>query len=601
MFFRFSSSGIMIASSLNFGRRLLGLAWLTGPIFDKELRVSSRRRRNYVLRFAYLALLTIFLALFWLESVPRGAGSLNQVSRMAEAGKGMTSFVIWFQFIAAQIIALIMLSASISDEVYHRTLGLLMTTPINSFQIVIGKLLSKLLQIILILGISLPVLAILRVFGGVPWDYVVSSLCITLGAVIFVGSLSLFFSVFTRRAYAVMIVTMLTLFVIFGLLPWLSGFLYYFFTDHWPGPRLTAAIFFPNPYGVMMYNTATMISPMGAGGMGGTAARLWYVHCGIMLAASGAVLFLSVCVVRKVALRQATGQSGEISSKKAGGLSGPPGKAPPPRRVAGPAVMWKELRTPVLGRRKIRMIIAIGIGLILLGITYALCIVQYVLDEGPIHIAYVVIFTGIGMLFTAILPATCITSEKESQAWPLLLATTLSDRQILFGKLAGVVRRCMPVWCLLFGHLIVFCLVGYIHPVAIVHFGILVAWIVVFLSGTGLYFSARFKHTTSAVIANFALAGSIWALAPILMRLSAAITHGDMDWVLAYLDTNPFVQAVVVVAGATDSSHHYYWPGLKSENTADSTTWMLKCMVGYMFVGWLFMWRAKHRLRRNVF
>jgi len=34
--------------------------WLTGPIFDKELRVSSRRRRNLALRFSYILLLTAF-------------------------------------------------------------------------------------------------------------------------------------------------------------------------------------------------------------------------------------------------------------------------------------------------------------------------------------------------------------------------------------------------------------------------------------------------------------------------------------------------------------------------------------------------------------
>jgi len=579
----------------------LSLSWLTGPIFEKELRVSSRRRRNYVLRFAYLSLLTAFLALFWLQSVPRGGGSLNQIARMAEAGKGMTSFVIWFQFIAAQIIALIMLSNSISDEVYNRTLGLLMTTPINSFQIVIGKLLSKLLQIILILGISLPLLAIIRVFGGVPWMFVVSSLCVTLTAVIFVGSLSLFFSVFSRRAYVVIIVVILTLFVVFGLLPYLCGFLYYFFTDDWPGPRLTAAIFFPNPYGVMTYNTAMMISPMGAGGIGGMGARFWWLHCGIMLAASSVILFLSVCVVRKVALRQATGQTAGRSSKKARTMSASPSKVAPPRRVVGPVVMWKELRTPVLGRRKIRMIIAIGIGLILLGITYALCATEGFLDESAPHMVYVIIFTGIGMLFTAILPATCITSEKESQSWPLLLATTLSDWQILFGKFAGIVRRCMPIWCLLFGHIIVFSLVGYIHPVAIVHFGILVAWIVVFLSGTGLYFSTRFKHTTTAVIANFALAGVIWALVPILMLMIVGITRGDIDLVSGLMDTHPFFQAGIAVGGATDSSGIYYWPGMEAANAAESTIWMLACMVAYMFVGWLFMWRAKYRLRRNIF
>ena len=43
---------------------------LTGPIFDKEMRVSSRRRRNYVLRFLYIGLFTLLLALIWAESVP---------------------------------------------------------------------------------------------------------------------------------------------------------------------------------------------------------------------------------------------------------------------------------------------------------------------------------------------------------------------------------------------------------------------------------------------------------------------------------------------------------------------------------------------------
>ncbi|MHC4501313.1 MAG: ABC transporter permease, partial [Planctomycetota bacterium] len=191
----------MTAALINFVSRFFSLSWLTGPIFDKELRVSSRRRRNYVLRFAYLALLTTILALIWVEEMRYRGSALYRVSRMARAGQTIISFIIWFQFFATQLVAIIMLSTSISDEIYNRTLGLLMTTPINSFQIVMGKLFSKLLQLILLMAITLPLLAIVRVFGGVPWDYVLSSLCVTLTAVIFVGSLSLFFSIFSRRAY----------------------------------------------------------------------------------------------------------------------------------------------------------------------------------------------------------------------------------------------------------------------------------------------------------------------------------------------------------------------------------------------------------------
>ena len=156
------------------------LSGLTGPIFDKELRVSSRRRRNYVLRSIYIILLMLFVVLFWVEQVRCSGSALYRSSRMAEAGRSIVLIIVWFQFIASQLIAVVMLSSAISDEIYHKTLGVLMTTPINSFQIVFGKLFSKLLQLLLLLAVSFPLLAVVRVFGGIPWGYVVTSLCITL-------------------------------------------------------------------------------------------------------------------------------------------------------------------------------------------------------------------------------------------------------------------------------------------------------------------------------------------------------------------------------------------------------------------------------------
>ena len=173
--------------------RLVSPFRLAGPLFDKELRVSSRRRRNYVLRFAFIMLLSVFVATVWLGVVESEYSAVFQKSRMALAGKTIITTIVWFQFVTTQLIAIIMLSTSISDEIHHGTLGLLMTTPISSFHIVMGKLFSKLLQIILLLAISLPLLAVVRVFGGVPAHYLLSSLCITLAAVILAGSLSLLF------------------------------------------------------------------------------------------------------------------------------------------------------------------------------------------------------------------------------------------------------------------------------------------------------------------------------------------------------------------------------------------------------------------------
>ena len=79
-----------------------GPSWLTGPIFDKELRVSSRRRRNYVLRSVYVLLLRLFIIYAWLVTVRFGAGTggVFQVSRMARVGKSVITAIIWFQFIS---------------------------------------------------------------------------------------------------------------------------------------------------------------------------------------------------------------------------------------------------------------------------------------------------------------------------------------------------------------------------------------------------------------------------------------------------------------------------------------------------------------------
>ena len=599
----------MTAALLNFVARLLSLSWLTGPIFGKELRVASRRRRNYVLRSLYLLLFMMFLAPVWVTSIVSGRANVAlYTSRMAQAGQQITVTIIWFQFAATQLVALVMLSTAISDEIYHRTLGALMTTPINSFQIVMGKLFSRLLQLILLMAISLPLLAIVRVFGGVPWNYLVSSLCITLTTVIFVGSLSLFFSILNRRAYIVIILTGITLGAIFALLPLLIALSVDVmgWDTRATVTTLVTTLLHLNPYGSMFFSTVSMVQPRASAGV---PFYSWPLQCGITLAASALILALSVKMVRRAALRQATGQldASPRASRRRGHTARAAGGTARVRRVNGSPIIWKELRSPLLRRHKVIPFVLISIALVLLFLSYALFAEENALDNEEVHILYVIIFLGTGMLFTIVLPATCITSEKESRSWPLLLATTLSDTQILFGKFVGVVRRCLLPWLFLFGHLVLFAFVGYIHPVGVFQMAVLVAWIIVFLSCTGIYFSSRFRHTTTAVIMNFALAAILWGIVPILFIMASEIAHIRARWFRnlaeTYFDTNPFVHAVVVIEAAAPSrpGHDYNWVGHRGLNFFPSTLWMLACMAGYIGVGLLFAWRAKRRLRRNVF
>jgi len=91
----------------------------------------------------------------------------------------------------------------------------------------------------------------------------------------------------------------------------------------------------------------------------------------------------------------------------------------------------------------------------------------------------------------------------------------------------------------------------------------------------------------------------------IVASINAPFTRGARELVEMYIDTNPFVHmGNIMIATAGGKPHKmgsYYWPGQGTLNAANSTIWMLACMVGYILIGFLFAWRAKHQFRRKIF
>ncbi len=577
---------------LNWLIRLVSLSWLTGPIFDKELRVSSRRRRNYVLRFLYVTFFATLATLVWVEAVPRGSTSVFQVSRMSRAGQTIILFIVWFQFIGTQMISIVTLSTAISDEIYNKTLGLLMTTPIGSLQIVLGKLLSKLLQLVLLLGITLPLLAIVRVFGGVPWNFLICGLAVTLTTALALGCLSLFFSIFTRRAHTVIIGSFVTAGGFFILVPLLSLLMFHRVYNEQTIIRKVAYV---NPYLVLSEATDSMMSARGG------LFTNWPAHCGIALAGSALLLLLATIFVRKVALRQATGQDviligkGKVKTRTRKSVSDRL------RRVVGPPVFWKERRTPWLGRFSVLRLVLALLVVGLVALTYILCWRENMLGDEEVQMAYVIVFTSLGVLFTMVQPATGITSEKESRAWPILLTTTVSSWEILWGKFFGAVRRSSAAWVPLFAHVLLFTLVGFIHPMGIVQLAILAGWVTFFLCGTGLYFSTRLKRTTTAVVSNVALAAGIWAIIPLFLAMIIGISRANDDFLEWYMDMNPFVHAVVITAATADKGmlDRYEWIQAGTRDVHSAMAWIMFVVISYAGVAMAFLGRAWSRLRRN--
>jgi hypothetical protein len=154
----------------------------------------------------------------------------------------------------------------------------------------------------------------------------------------------------------------------------------------------------------------------------------------------------------------------------------------------------------------------------------------------------------------------------------------------------------------LIGHLMVFTLGGIIHPVGAIQLAILTAWVVFFLSGSGLYFSARFRHTTTAVIANVALAAGLWAVFPLLLGIVLAIASIGGDLLGVYMDMNPVVHAVVITYATAKSGGltAYDWIQGGISDVGEATGWILLNLVLYMVVGLAFIARAGARIRRNA-
>lgn len=530
--------------------RLEPLYGLAGPIFEKELRVSGRRRRNYFLRCGYLAVLSTFVGFLWLTmlTMPSLYGESGPAAyRMASAGKALNGTIVWFQFLALQAVAIVMLSTSISDEVYHRTLGVLLTTPINSLQIVMGKYLGKMIQLGLLLAVSVPLLIVVRVLGGVSAEFVLAGTCITASAAAVAGALSMFFSVGSRSFLLIMLKAVAAMLVLFLLVPMVWHYRVTVTGSAPPSPEAVAMI---NPYVALGLVTGELISPLLAKGF----TFQWWWHCLGMLGFAALVLAVCVVRVRRAALRQLIGDQGGRRWFRRGASTRL-------RRVRGSPVAWKEARTRIFTGR-LRGVLGMLAILGVLGLTYAMF--GYAEFSTPsVHVGYTLVLLTFGAVGSAVIAATGITSEKEAGTWPILLVTPLADRAIVLGKAVGAMRRTLPAWAPLGCHLVVFTALGRIHPVAIPLVAVIVFGLTALVTGTGLLFGVLFRRTAAAAVANLITAGFFWFYLPFVAAIGISMVAVLMEQYVrpygqvaeALLFAHPWVQAGVIVDGASGKVH----------------------------------------------
>src|SRR4029079_13288381 len=137
------------------------------------------------------------------ESVANLGGFGGQSTYASAAvGRGIFIGLMMLQTLMVAVLAPAATAGAISSEREHQTLELLAVTPISSLAIVLGKLLSALAWVFVLILASIPVTALVFVFGGVAPDDMLRAYVVLFATVIGLGSVGIFFSALTRRTGA---------------------------------------------------------------------------------------------------------------------------------------------------------------------------------------------------------------------------------------------------------------------------------------------------------------------------------------------------------------------------------------------------------------
>lgn len=180
----------------------------------KELRGRMRGRRAFIILTIYLVLLGGFALMVEQIMEQQFQNPFAGASATAGPAIGQAIFAAVLLLMTLQVVFLAPSSTAgaISLEREKQTLELLVTTPISSFAIVIGKLLSALVYVFLLIAASIPLMAVVFVFGGVGPEDIVRGYIVLVVTALGLGSFGILCSSLVKRTTAATAIT------IFGVL-----------------------------------------------------------------------------------------------------------------------------------------------------------------------------------------------------------------------------------------------------------------------------------------------------------------------------------------------------------------------------------------------
>lgn len=179
--------------------------WRMNPVTLKELRGRMRGARAFVVLSIYLSLLSGFALTIYVLYV----ASLNATSyggQIGEFGRSLFYGVLGIELFLITFIVPAFTAGAISGERERQTYDLLRTTLITPRALVVGKLISALAYVLLLLLAAIPLQSLAFLFGGVGLEEVGLSFVVLLVTAVFIGTLGLYCSATRRRTLSASVI-----------------------------------------------------------------------------------------------------------------------------------------------------------------------------------------------------------------------------------------------------------------------------------------------------------------------------------------------------------------------------------------------------------
>src|SRR5262249_21888873 len=142
-----------------------GSSLFAGPIIAREVLTAPRPLRYYLGRASFSCFLFILMWTAWQSII--GWQTIRELGVLARFGNILYWMFAMLQLTLMLFFAPLFTAATVSYEKDRRTFTLLLMTDLSDLEIVLGKLVAGLLNILTILGASVGLMMICTLFGGI--------------------------------------------------------------------------------------------------------------------------------------------------------------------------------------------------------------------------------------------------------------------------------------------------------------------------------------------------------------------------------------------------------------------------------------------------